>query len=107
MSDPENRQPTNSTQTRDDFVRHLRAKAESAVEASLHHASLSQQYMELSQKFAKLAEQAGSTGLAELKHSLLHLEGQVPAASASATACDFVSVYFFTLTYTKRGKYCV
>ena len=85
MSDPENRQPTNSTQTRDDFVRHLRAKAESAVEASLHHASLSQQYMELSQKFAKLAEQAGSTGLAELKHSLLHLEGQVPAASASAS----------------------
>lgn len=59
-------------------MRLLRSKAEDAAHASVHHASLSQQYMELSQKFAQLAEQADSTGLAELQQTLASLEGQVP-----------------------------
>ena len=79
MSDRENNPPPDSVQSRDDFVRHLRAKAESAAEASVHHATLSQQYMELSQKLAQLAEQAGSRGLAELQHSMHQLESRVPA----------------------------
>lgn len=79
MSDPENRQAAINAPDRDEFVRHLRNKAEEAVQASVHHASLSQQYMEVSQKFAQLAEQAGATGLsglADLQQSLQQLEGQ-------------------------------
>ncbi|MFN9721306.1 MAG: hypothetical protein ACK58L_21620, partial [Planctomycetota bacterium] len=36
----------------------MRQRAEEALSASVHHASLSQQYLTLSQKFAGLAEQA-------------------------------------------------
>lgn len=81
MSDPEISQPSSGSTNNDDFVRQLRAKSQNAVEASLHHASLSQQYMALSQKFAQLAEQAGSSsssGLADLQRGLESLERQLP-----------------------------
>ncbi len=41
------------------FAQGLRNRAEEAVAASVHHASLSQQYLVLSQKLAALAEHAG------------------------------------------------
>ncbi|MEZ6127766.1 MAG: hypothetical protein R3C59_03730 [Planctomycetaceae bacterium] len=82
MSDTETSQAQHRPQSREEFVRHLRSKAESAAEASVHHAALSQQYMELSQKFSQLAERAGSTGIAELQSSLKQLEGQMHQASS-------------------------
>lgn len=60
--------------SREDFARHVRAKAEQAAEASVHHASLSQQYMELSQKLSSLAQQAGSANIAELQHLIRQAE---------------------------------
>ncbi len=48
---------TNS-QTPEQFAAYLRSRAEEAISASVHHASLSQQYLTLSQKFSALAEQA-------------------------------------------------
>jgi outer membrane biosynthesis protein TonB len=46
--------------TADQYAAYLRARAEEAISASVHHASLSQQYLTLSQKYAGLAEQAVS-----------------------------------------------
>ena len=66
-------------------MRHLREKAEQAAEASVHHASLSQQYLDLSQKFSQLAEQAGSTALAELQATLKSIEQQSPTNAVAAT----------------------
>jgi hypothetical protein len=45
-------------QTPEQFAAALRVRAEEAVAASVHHASLSQQYLTLAQKFSALAEQA-------------------------------------------------
>ncbi len=56
MSTSPNSQP--SPQTPEQFSAYLRARAEEAISASVHHASLSQQYLTLSQKFSALAEQA-------------------------------------------------
>lgn len=61
-------------QPREDFVRQLRAKAQEAAEASVHHAAMSQQYLDLSHKFSELAETAGSTKLEDLRQSLHLLE---------------------------------
>lgn len=46
------------SQTPEQFAAALRVRAEGAVAASVHHASLSQQYLTLAQKFSALAEQA-------------------------------------------------
>ena len=46
------------SQTSEKFAAALRVRAEEAVAASVHHASLSQQYLTLAQKFSALAEQA-------------------------------------------------
>jgi hypothetical protein len=46
------------SQTSEQFAAALRVRAEEAVAASVHHASLSQQYLTLAQKFSALAEQA-------------------------------------------------
>lgn len=46
------------SQTPEQFAAALRVRAEEAVAASVHHASLSQQYLTLAQKFSALAEQA-------------------------------------------------
>lgn len=96
MPDSENSQSPSGTQPCDDFVRQLRQKAEEAVQASLHHASLSQQYMEVSQKFAQLAEQAGtggSEGLKELQQNLRRLEGQVPSAVLKPASTSDVAAF--------------
>lgn len=46
------------SQTPEQFAAALRVRAEEAVAASVHHASLSQQYLTLAQKFSALSEQA-------------------------------------------------
>jgi len=75
--------PNRRFQSRDDFTRQLRAKAEDAAEASVHHASLSQHFLDLSQKFSQLAEQAGSSRLEDLRQSLNLLEAQTETAPPS------------------------
>lgn len=72
------------TQSREQFVRHLRDKARQAAEASVHHASMSEQYLELSQKFSLLAENAGSAQLADLQQNLRQLETMQPAGIGSS-----------------------
>lgn len=52
-----------SDQTPEQFAAYLRCRAEESISASVHHASLSQQYLTLSQKFAALAEQAAGNPL--------------------------------------------
>ena len=52
------------SQTPEHFAAYLRARAEEAISASVHHASLSQQYLTLSQKFSALAEQAAGNSVA-------------------------------------------
>ena len=47
----------------DQFAQQMRQRAEEAIASSVHHASLSQQYLALSQKFAALAEQASRGGI--------------------------------------------
>ena len=79
-NNPEGIQPT-----REDFSRLLRTRAEDAAEASLHHASLSQQYLELSKKFSSLAEQAGSISLEDLKHDLARLEQKQDTGGTATT----------------------
>jgi len=56
------------------YADYLRGRAEEAIAASVHHASLSQQYLTLSQKFSALAEQAASGHTAGMEVSLRHLE---------------------------------
>ncbi len=52
----------------------MRQRAEEALSASVHHASLSQQYLTLSQKFAALAEQASSGTALGLAQTAAQLE---------------------------------
>lgn len=85
MSDAKNQIET-PADSRETFVRHLRDKARQATEASVHHASMSQQYLDLSQKFSQLAQQAGSAELEDLRSSLAQLEGQTPGQSSVAAS---------------------
>lgn len=82
MSD---RSPSENTQTDETLVQKLRAKAQEAAAASVHHATLSEQYLDLSQKFDALAERSGSADSSHLRQSLAALEKQVPAAFNSPT----------------------
>jgi hypothetical protein len=58
------------------YADYLRGRAEEAIAASVHHASLSQQYLTLSQKFSALAEQAASGHTAGVELSLRQLEAE-------------------------------
>ncbi len=74
--------------TPEQFAAFLRQRVQEAISASVHHASLSQQYLSLSQRFSALAEQA-ATGTSSLNmHSLRQLEQEAstgtPAAPISA-----------------------
>jgi hypothetical protein len=80
-----------------EFARRLRQKAEDAAAASIHHASLSQQYLALSQKFAGVAEQAfsGNRGQLQKLASSLDLESTVgtpaaPMGTIQVAASDVV-----------------
>ena len=63
-----------SLQTPGQFAAYLRARAEEAISASVHHASLSQQYLTLSQKFAAMAEQAASGNPAHVSQFVRQLD---------------------------------
>lgn len=74
--------------TPEQFVDFLRQRVQEAVAASVHHASLSQQYLSLSQRFSALAEQAAA-GTSSLDiQSLRQLEREAitgaPAAPIAA-----------------------
>lgn len=73
------------TDTDEKLVEKLRAKAREAAAASVHHATLSEQYLELSQKFDALAERSGSADSTHLLQSIAALEEQVPNAVANAS----------------------
>jgi len=77
MSDPTN------TQTPEQFAAHLRIRAEEALSASVHHASLSQQYLTLSQKFAALAQQAAGNP-ADILQSVYQLEREAATGAPSS-----------------------
>ena len=80
-------------QTPEQFAEFLRKRVQEAISASVHHASLSQQYLSLSQRFSALAEQA-SSGNASLAFQSVHqLEREAntgipagPIAAALSTA---------------------
>lgn len=74
--------PTNS-KTPEQFAVHLRLRAEEALSASVHHASLSQQYLTLSQKFAALSEQAAGNP-ADILHSVYQLEREATTGVPSS-----------------------
>ncbi|MEZ6062076.1 MAG: prenyltransferase/squalene oxidase repeat-containing protein [Planctomycetaceae bacterium] len=52
------------------FVRQLQQRARDAAAASVHQAELSQQYLELSKRFAALAERASVAELNDMRHEL-------------------------------------
>lgn len=61
-------------QSRDEFVRLLRSRAERAADASVHFATLAQKYHELSLRLAALAESSDGSTLAELRSAVLDME---------------------------------
>lgn len=73
----------------EEFADFLRKRVQEAISASVHHASLSQQYLSLSQRFSALAEQAAAgTSSFDIK-SLRQLENEActgtPAAPIAAS----------------------
>ncbi|MDA1232797.1 MAG: hypothetical protein O2856_18670, partial [Planctomycetota bacterium] len=83
-------------QTPEQFAEFLRKRVHEAVAASVHHASLSQQYLSLSQRFSALAEQAVSGNALLDLQSLQQLEREAhtgtPAAPI-ATAMSADTIY--------------
>lgn len=85
-------------QTPEQFAEFLRVRVQEALAASVHHASLSQQYMSLSQRFSALAEQAASGNFSQAFQFLPQLEREIqtgtpatPIVTAfSSTANDSV-----------------
>ena len=76
-------------QSPEQFAEFLRQRAQEAISASVHHASLAQQYLSLSQRFSALAEQALSGNASLAFHSVHQLEREaytgIPAAPINAT----------------------
>ncbi|MEZ6121845.1 MAG: prenyltransferase/squalene oxidase repeat-containing protein [Planctomycetaceae bacterium] len=80
MASPDDSTPSGPD---DAHVNRLRRMAQQAVQASVHHAELSQHYMELSQRFAALAEQAVSGVSFDVNREARRLEQQLQAGSES------------------------
>ncbi len=76
-------------QTPEQFAEFLRMRVQEAIAASVHHASLSQQYMSLAQRFSALAEQVASGNVSLALQSLPQLEREaysgIPAAPVAST----------------------
>ena len=76
-------------QSPEQFAEFLRQRAQEAISASVHHASLAQQYLSLSQRFSALAEQALSGNASLAFQSVHQLEREaytgIPAAPINAT----------------------
>ena len=81
MNTPLNSQ--NPQQTPEEYSAFLRAQTEEAVSASVHHASLSQQYLTLSQKLSAMSEQAASGDSILIAQSTAHLERKDYCATAT------------------------
>ncbi|MEO2024845.1 MAG: prenyltransferase/squalene oxidase repeat-containing protein [Fuerstiella sp.] len=73
------------TDSREEFAQHLRHRARQAAEASVHHAWLAQQYLDLSQKFDQLAEQSASTDIAQLRQAVASLDNCIPNQPESSS----------------------
>ena len=71
-------------QSREEFARHLRERAREAAAASVQQAALSQQYLDLSKKFAELAEQAEQSNLDQLQETFSLLESQLHSGTELA-----------------------
>jgi hypothetical protein len=87
-------------QTSEQFAAALRVRAEEAVAASVHHASLSQQYLTLAQKFSALAEQAvGNPAAVTLSAQQLERE----AATGVPAGPIGVQQHFLSTQYIGRS----
>jgi len=86
MSTSPNSLPVSSSP--EQFAAYLRARTEDAVAVSVHHASLAQQYLTLSQKFAALAEQAAAGHLVSLVQTVRALERE----ASTGTPADPIGV---------------
>jgi len=75
---------SDTPQTSEQFVDFLGKRAQEAIAASVHHASLSQQYLSLSQRFAALAEQARSGNTSSVFQSLQQLEREASTGTPAA-----------------------
>ncbi len=70
-------------QSPEEYAAFLRAQTEEAVTASVHHASLSQQYLTLSQTLSAMSEQAASGESILVGRSTGHLERKTPSQISS------------------------
>lgn len=61
----------------EELVHKFRAKAREAAAASVHHATLSEQYLQLSQRFDALAEQSNAMDSHKVLQSVAELERQI------------------------------
>ena len=84
-------------QTPEQFAEFLRKRVQEAITASVHHASLSQQYMSLSQRFSALAEQASAGNVKLTLQAIQQLEREahlgihaVPTAETLPTSAGVV-----------------
>lgn len=64
-------------------VANFRARAREAAAASVHHATLSEQYLQLSQKFDALAERSHSVDASQLQESILELQRRLNSKAVS------------------------
>ncbi len=84
-------------QTPEQFAEFLRMRVQEALAASVHHASLSQQYLSLSQRFSALAEQAVAGNALQALQSFPQLEREacsgVPAAPIPAMQSTATSMH--------------
>lgn len=78
-------------QTPEEFAEFLRKRVHEAIAASVHHASLSQQYLSLSQRFSALAEQAVSGNTLLDLRSLQQLEREAHTGTPAAPIATAMS----------------
>lgn len=95
-------------QTPEQFAEFLRMRVQEAIAASVHHASLSQQYMSLSQRFSALAEQATSGNFSQASQFLPQLELEIqtgtPATPIAAAFSSTVNDSLRTSTHARGGN---
>lgn len=80
--------PLNTSALEEELVQKFRAKAREAASASIHHATLSEQYLQLSQKFDALAEQSNSADSNAILQSIAKLEQQLIPQSQRQTSAS-------------------
>ncbi len=86
-------------QTPEQFAEFLRKRVQEAISASVHHASLSQQYLSLSQRFSALAEQASSGDASFAFQSLHQLEREANTGTPAAPIAAMLSTAMANVTH--------